>query len=512
MTTPPPVGGPGRGGVIAATGELTVGRLDEVAAAAPWRGPLSWWETAACSTIAVTGQADVGEMDRWIAALHGTITNRREAAERLEVDADRPGDLAAAALARPGRGSAVLRGAFRAVALDRSTGEIRAFRSVGGGRGLAWSRGPERTAVATEPEQAALAAADRHHPDHDALDRYRQGSLRREDTFIDGADWLLPGSRLTATTERVTVALVDLAVAPSGRPGPDATDEVEQAIELAVRRAVVGAESTASLATGGLDSSSLIGFAARHTTIDLAVTSRVRTLTGSIEEAALAASSMTGLARRHEIIDLAVPDLFDGIVPLLPVTGPPGVLVVGLVVAGYRAAAESGADVLLDGLGGDQLFSFNPILVALAEGRPLDVARQARRSPRGFARLAPRSVLLNLSRRQRHRVVLGDRLREWGLHADASIRDRLASHLGLRLELPYLDQDLWRTVAGAPLDQHGPGRRLQRAAVAGVLPHVDSALKVPYGDAQQRYFGAEADRANRLASEFFVERWLAQRS
>lgn len=504
---------PGRGGVIAATGMLTVDQLDEVAAAAPWRGQLTWQESGAGSTIAVTGRADIGEAGRWIAAVDGTITNRWDVADHLGVHHDRPGDLAAAALARPGRGAAVLRGAFRAIALDRSTGEIRAFRSVGGGRGMAWSRGPDRTAVATEPEQAAQAACGQHRPDHAALHRYRSGRLRRADTFIQGADWLLPGSCLSAGTvddDRVRVALVDLAVPPPGPSSRADVEEVEEAIDGAVERAIAGGRSIAALATGGLDSSSLIGFAARHTTIDLAVTSRVQTLDGSSAEASLAASSMVGLANRHEIIDLTVSDLFDGMVPLLPVTGPPGVLVMGLMAAGYRTVADADAEVLLDGIGGDQLFSFNPILIALAERDLGRLAEQARRSPRGLVRLAPRAALLSLSRRQRHRVMLGDRIREWNLHADASIRDRLAAHLGLRLEVPYLDEDLWRTVAATRLDRHGPGRRLQRAAVAGVLPHVDRALKVTYGDAQQRYFGAEADQANRLASEFFVERWLAQ--
>ncbi len=479
-----------------------------VAARAPWQGAITWWETAAGSTLAASGSATRGEYGRWLAAAKGTVTNAAEAAERLGAASTGTGDLVAAALSGEPPHPSALRGAFVGIALDRRNGELRALRSFGGGLSLARSSGHRCTAIATEASQALLLATGRANDvDDNALRRYVCGRSLTTETFFVGTHWLLPGSWMSAGLEPTIVALLDVSSSPLGLDVDRARAAVTSALDTAVLQSVAGAGRLGSMATGGLDSSSLVGFAARHHPVAVAVTSRVRAAGDSAVETSLAADAVRSVVKAHHIVDLEPNDLIDGVADWIPLTGPPMMLSVGLITSAYGRAAAEGVDVVLDGLGGDFVFDYDPLHEAVAESRWGEVPRALLRRRRNGARVAGRALSGRILHDQRHHVSLPERFRWRIVHNDAATRNRIAARLGLRLELPYLDHDLMATAAGVPIELRSPRRQLQRDVVSKVLPHPEQAIKARYSDALERYLNVPPGQVAGALRRLFADRW-----
>ncbi len=499
-----------RAGLIAITDICSPSMLEGATERAPWRGAVAWSETHHGSTIAATGAAEVGGSGRWAVAAHGAVANSNDVAETLGLTELGLPELIAAVLANDRLRPSLLHGSFTAVALDRSTGEIRAISSFGGGRHLARSHHGAATAVATEPAVAAFLSTGGGQPiDHAALQRYRDGKRLTTETYFDNTHWLPPGSWLVADERSVTVSLFDVAARVVDRPRQHAVDAVTASIDRAVARAIDGACTLGSMATGGLDSSSLVGFAACRRMVNVAVTTRVVDAAGSAEEANLAAQAVRPVVGRHQIVDLTAGDMIEGLLPWIPKTGPPALLVMGLLTAGYTAAAEAGVDTVLDGLGGDHVFSCNPVREAVADSDWCRLGLAVLRARRGAVRPLIQTAALRLAGSQQFPLALPERFRERWLYTDAAIRDRLAAILGLRIELPYLDADVMTTVAGVPPELRLIGRQLQREAVAKVLPHAHSPIKALYGDVMEVHFGLPAAAAQAAARRLFADRWAA---
>lgn len=499
-----------RAGMVAVSGACTLPMLEAATEQAPWRGPVTWWEASGGSTIAATGCAEAGGNERWAVVAHGWVADDHEVAERLGLDSARLPELVAGALTHERWSPSLLRGAFAAVALDRSNGEIRAVRSFGGARQLARSRHLGATVVATEPAVAVyLASGGRLPVDHRALQCYRDDKPLATETYYEDTHWLPPGSWLVSDTRSTTVSLFDVSARLIDRPRQDAIDAVTASIDRAVERAVVGGGVLGSMATGGLDSSSIVGFAAGHRSVDVAITTRVVAAANSAEEAALAAESVRPLVGRHRIVDLSVSDMIDGVMSWLPMTGPPALLVMGLLTAGYSAAAEAGAGTVLDGLGGDQVFSYSPVREALAESDWPRLGRAIIGARRGAIQPLVQTATARLSGDQRFPLFLPERLRERLLYTDAAVRDRLAAILDVRLEAPYLDGDVITAVAGVPSQLRLPARQLQREAVAKVLPHAHRSIKALYGDVMELHFGMPPPGAHAAARRLFANHWAA---
>ena len=497
-----------RAGLLATTAACTADQLETVAASAPWHGLVIWSETARGSTVAACGSTMRGEHGPWLAAAKGVVTNGVEAADQLEAATTGVGDLVAAALAGEPPNPSALRGAFVGVALDRRSGELRAVRSFGGGLPLARSNGRHGTAIATEASQAALLATGRVDDiDDDALHRYVSGRPLTTETFFASTHWLLPGSWMSAGSVPTTVALLDISSRPLGLDVDQARDAVASAVDGAVLRSLAGANCLGSMATGGLDSSSLVGFAARHHPVAVAVTSRVRAAGDSAVETSLAADAVRSVVKAHHIVDLEPNDLIDGVADWIPLTGPPMMLSVGLITSAYGRAAAEGVDVVLDGLGGDFVFDYDPLHEAVAESRWGEVPRALLRRRRNGARVAGRALSGRILHSQRHHVSLPERFRWRIVHNDAATRNRIAARLGLRLELPYLDHDLMATAAGVPVELRSPDRQLQREVVSEVLPHPEHAIKARYSDALERHLNLPPCQVAGVLRWLFADRW-----
>ena len=502
------VSGHHRAGLLATTRACSAGELETVAARAPWHGSITWWETAGDSTIAACGSATRGECGSWLSAAKGMVVNAAEAAERLDAASTGVGDLVAAVLAGEQPHPSALRGAFVGVALDRQSGELRAVRSFGGGLSLARSHGRHGTAIATEASQAALLATGRMDDvDDDALHRYATGRSLTTETFFVDTHWLLPGCWMSAGPEPTTVALLDISSRPLGLDVDQARDAVASALDAAVLQSLAGAGRLGSMATGGLDSSSLVGFATRHRSVDVAVTTRVQAAADSAVETSLAAAAVRPVVGSHHIVDLKPEDLIDGVVDWIPLTGPPMMLLVGLITSAYERAAVEGVDVVLDGLGGDFVFDYDPLHEAVAESRWGEVPRALVRRRRNGVRVVRRGLAGRILHSQRHHISLPERFRWRVVHNDAASRTRIASRLGMRLEMPYLDHVLMATAAGVPSELRSPGRQLQRDVVSKVLPHPEQAIKARYSDALERYLELSAGQVNTALRRLFAGRW-----
>lgn len=498
-----------RAGVVATTTSPSADQLVLATSRCPWRGPLVFTESAHGSTIAATGSAQVADQGRWVAAVHGRVTNAEEVANRLDLGSADSATVVAGAMAAPVQRPSMLEGSFAGVVLDRHTGEVRAVRSFSGGRPLACTSVTGDVALATEPEVAAALLGIGGQIDHDALDRYVEGKMLSTETFLRHTRWLIPGSWLVAERGQVTVSVLDVTAPLIDRPHGAVVETVTEAIDAAVARAIDGAGIIASMATGGLDSSSLVGFAAQHRPVEVAITTRVKAAALSADETDLAASTVRPLVGRHHIIDLEPGDLFDGIEDWVPILGPPGFLIVGLLIDGYKAAVAHGSDLVLDGLGGDQVFSINPVREAVAESAWGRLPRAVLARRRGAIRPLVSTAVHRLAGSQRRPVVLPQRVRERALYTDAQDRNQVAAVLDLRLELPYLDAEVMKVGAGVPPASRLPRRQLQREAVAKVVPHADTSIKALYADCTELHFALEGAAAYAAARRFFADRWSA---
>lgn len=477
--------------------EDAAARLDRVRGFAGHGAPRVAWESGACIAV-------------WPSEERATLDERARRAVAGPFD----GDL------RQGRAQ----GRFAAAQLEG--GELTLARGRVGGRALYWAEDGAVRLASTRLPMLLRALDARARPDAMRLAEIAVGDFngRPSATAFEGVHRLLSGEVLRfrpGGAPRASFLAPPAITAVRGRP-----DELARALRdeviAAARRAIEGLGRVAVLAGGGVDSSALLA----------AVTALVRG--GSAKEVVALSLHFGGPGDDRPYMDALAAEL--GIVPLrmaprafapfvkrsLVVDGQPLASAMGGWEVGFlELAKERGADVLLGGRGGDELFDGDPrglalralggdVVGAVREAadlrvpwestraqrvrefvvRPLAVhatprplrrwARQRRRSVPGWAGPVLRDVL---------RRPLPDPVSDFGPRNPGEFFARLSdsklaveisdaqcaleADVGLPTETPFLDERLIGFVAGLPagaLFRGGYLRGLFREAFAGLVP------------------------------------------
>ncbi len=281
---------------------------------------------------------------------------------------------------REGRG----RGRFAAAQLD--DGGLLLARGRVGGRAMYWARDGSTLLASTRLPALVRALDARPRPDAMRLAELAAGDLygRPSATSYEGVHRLVSGellrARLGGSVSSSTLAPPVLSVL-DGKP-----DELARALReevfAAVRRTIDGLGRVAVLAGGGVDSSALLA----------TVTALVRG--GTAKEVLALSLHFAGPGDDRPYMDELAAAL--GIVPVrvapkafapfvkrsLVVDGQPYASAMGGWEIGFlELAKEKGADALLGGVGGDELFDGDPRCFALRalRGDVLHAARAAAR-------------------------------------------------------------------------------------------------------------------------------------
>jgi asparagine synthase (glutamine-hydrolysing) len=186
-------------------------------------------------------------------------------------------------------------------------------------------------------------------------------------TFFDNVTRLEPGHILCVQNHRVALEKYwDVAFAPRARTPAQAVDELEHLLDDAVRTQLVSDVPLGAFLSGGLDTSTIVALAMRHSAPGLNTFSVGFTEGARFDELPYAQIvAQTFGTTHHQIVPTAREflDFFPRALWHLdePSVGPPAIPT--FFVA--RRARESGVKVLLSGEGGDELFAGYPRAVAL---------------------------------------------------------------------------------------------------------------------------------------------------
>ena len=254
----------------------------------------------------------------------------------------------------------------------------------------AQTRGPLTFWHADEPERSASSLSDLLATRPSSLDSMAlvPRVLVREPNFLGETPYRGVRCRRRAVASRT------LSPPAVPRTPVDAVRAVASALDAAVERALRGVRRVAVMTGGGLDSAGLLALATRW----------ARRTGGSVFAVALDFAS-TGDDRPHlaalqahldaEVLRISPEDAAHALgvyrgVDASPFTWPTGAMEVEMM---HRAKAH-GAERVLNGAGGDQLFDGEPRSVArIARGGRLRESVRAARALRGFRR--PRSPVLS---------------------------------------------------------------------------------------------------------------------
>jgi asparagine synthase (glutamine-hydrolysing) len=351
--------------------------------------------------------------DRSVCAIAGSIYDTERPARAADLDPALPtAELLARAHARIGeRVLEGLRGDFCLILYDPDRDEGLAARDHMGGLPVYWQPAGATALVATDPRVALRMSPARPGPDRAAIAHWASPSgIPADRTLYAGLHRLAAGHLLRlrrgeASSERYWAPSYGPRLAGSRE---DLVDGLRERLETAVARRTP-ARGGAVLLSGGLDSSTVAAFASRqtprridagysavfpdHPTVDeseqidqlsdaLGLRSiRAEVHSGSVLEGALA------YLERFELPPIS-PNLFFWM-PL------------------FDRVAADGADALLDGEGGDELFGLSPMLIAdrLRRGRPLAARRLIDNIP-GAGGAAPKHAVRSFMREYGFRAAL----------------------------------------------------------------------------------------------------------
>ncbi len=296
-----------------------------------------------------------------------------------------------------------LRGDFTLVVWDEARGRGALARDHMGGRSLVLAGTRERLCFASATVELLRLLARTPDPDAVMLAHWISAAAPPpERTFYAGVRQLEPGTVLE---------LPSAPSAPSRRfwSGGDGAplagaraelvDGLRERLQTAVRRRLPDSGLAGILLSGGLDSSSVGALAAREPSARLAAYSAVFPRHPTVDEGPL----IDRLAAAYRVPAVKVEVHDGGVVGgalaylerwRLPPVSPNLFFWQPL----FARAREDGVSVMLDGEGGDELFGFDPYLVAdhLRRGRVLAAVRTARRGLLGDApppRLVARILL-----------------------------------------------------------------------------------------------------------------------
>ena len=293
-----------------------------------------------------------------------------------------------------------LRGDFALLAFDGRSGRGLVARDHLGGRSVVWHHDGRRLSFATDVIHLLPLLAAAPPPDPAALAHWLAPSGPAADrTLYDGIRRLEAAHRLNldGAPPRPRRYWMPVYGKPLAGSPADLAAGLRERLQASVARRAVEGASTGVLLSGGLDSATVAGLAAR-----LEPSRRVRRAYSavfpdhpSVDESALIDRLCVDLGLTSTRVVVGSGSVIGGAVEYiarwrLPPPSPNLYFWFPLL----RQAAVEGTTVLLDGEGGDELFGCSPYLLAdrLLRGRVRDAADLVRRMPGGGRHLTRRTV------------------------------------------------------------------------------------------------------------------------
>lgn len=366
--------------------ESAIDRLERAARGpARRRGPLavaarglpgeSWWEDS-----------------RWLCLIDGRLHDVDDLARELSLPASAPhARLLAAALDRWGAAAPErLRGSYAFVAWDAERHQAIWGQDHLGARTLYMLQDAGRWLIGSELRLVLDAATMRPPPDRGGVEMWLAGRAMHGGQMLHAGVRRLGGAHVITGTAAGAVARPYWEPRYEGRldvSRDEAAELLRDALVRAVRRRMLPDESLAVLLSGGMDSSSVAACAIRlcqDVEPDLTAYSIVLPDEPVVDETPWVDAITAGLELPGvRVIPSGSGALWNGWwfqeafgVPML---SPNIVLDQPLV----ELAAERGADAVLDGQGGDELFGMDPYLLAdyMRRGRPWATRRLLKSYP-----------------------------------------------------------------------------------------------------------------------------------
>jgi asparagine synthase (glutamine-hydrolysing) len=316
--------------------------------------------------------------------LVGYVTNLAEARAAAGVPGDAEVDETVRALVRRKGpdGIGFLRGAFAVAIWDESTSRgVLATDHLGAG-GLFYRVEGRRLVFATEVRDLLDLLSVTPPPDADSLIRWlAYDSAASGKTLFEGVQRLRPGELIELGRESYRARTYWQPRFREPLRLPDYVDAVRDAAKAAVERRVDRRRTTGVLLSGGLDSSSIVAFAAPR---PLHGFSAVFPTYPEMDESGLIRQVADTFDVRLTQLEVRGGSMLAGSLEYLaawrlPSVSPNLLFLVPLA----QAAADEGVGVLLDGEGGDELFAGSSYVFAdlVLRGRILAAVRLAGRIP-----------------------------------------------------------------------------------------------------------------------------------
>ncbi|MGI5152106.1 asparagine synthase (glutamine-hydrolyzing) [Plantactinospora sp. CA-294935] len=319
--------------------------------------------------------------------LYGYRQQRRELAERghrLRTDSD--SEITAHLYEEdPERFVAALRGEFAFVLWDERRGRFLAVRDRFGVKPLYYTWIDGRLVVASEVKALFAAGAVRRW-DAESFYDYLHSCFAPDRTLFEGIRQVPPGAMLRADDEGVRIVPYwdldfPLADQVDGPADPAGIERVRERVEEAVLLRLTADVPVGFHLSGGLDSSSVVGVAARHVALR---TFTVRFPGSPLDEGEVAGRTAAALGASHH--EVSVPDGLPGPAAVAAVTAGEMLQENGHGTARLAQAGaihDAGLRVVLAGEGGDELFlGYQHLRTDLELGVSAERLARARRSYR----------------------------------------------------------------------------------------------------------------------------------
>ena len=294
-----------------------------------------------------------------------------------------------------------LNGMFAFAILDRRRRELFLARDRFGEKPLYYSDDGRTLAFASELTALACHPSVDRTPDRRALQKFfAYGYLPAPNTPLRGARKLPAGHHLrydletrTSTVEAYWTFLLEPDETVEDADEPRLVEELRQHLSEAVRRRLISDVPLGVFLSGGIDSSAVLAFAARHKPAADLETFTIGFREESYDESPFAREVAEGLGTNHHErrLDLdAARDLIPDVLARMDEPlGDPSILPTYLLSAFTREKVT----VALSGDGGDELFAGYDPFAALGPARIYDalVPKPAHRGLRRLADFLPRS-------------------------------------------------------------------------------------------------------------------------
>lgn len=256
-------------------------------------------------------------------------------------------------------------GMFALAFWDGSANRLLLARDRLGIKPLYYLRTPRALAFSSEIRALLQSGMSDHQLDGHALADYlRYQTVHGDRTMIQGVKHLPPGTALTLDDNEEVIRtwwhpISHFQPMRSNATYQDATAAVRELLQDAVKQRLVSDVPFGAFLSGGIDSSAIVALAAH------AAAQPLRTFTVAFNEkdhseAPYAKAVAEKFGTRHTEVQLSPKALLDGLPAALDAMDHPSGDGINTYVVS-RAAKEAGIDMVLSGLGGDELFAGYPI-------------------------------------------------------------------------------------------------------------------------------------------------------